>query len=329
MRPKLSICIPSYNRADLLNDTLDCISSQLRPEVEIFVSDNASTDNTSEMLRSWEQKLPNFRWHRLPENVGYDRNFINLINGATGDYCWILSSDDLVEPGTIDAILSGLSSHSSLSGVTLNGKGFSRDMNVQIQETTFSNHKNLNRDTLFEDGELAYSEIGEYFGFVSAQVINRELALKVIKDDLIYDYLNLYIHVYVIGRILQIAPRWLYLDQPLIQWRSGNDSIHELGRIRRLAVDVNGFEKISRDVWGISSKPYRTVQERVCRMFVCASLLESKVNKQSSLKYMMAIIKLCAPVYWRYPVFWYRVLPFILLPGWFLIRLKSLKNIRS
>jgi abequosyltransferase len=53
MQPTLSICIPTYNRAGLLKDLLECLSVQLTTDisekVEVVISDNCSTDRTKEV----------------------------------------------------------------------------------------------------------------------------------------------------------------------------------------------------------------------------------------------------------------------------------------
>tara|TARA_R110000787_G_scaffold242588_1_gene348636 strand:+ start:5654 stop:6553 length:900 start_codon:yes stop_codon:yes gene_type:complete len=80
----LSICIPTYNRADVLDKTLRSLF--LNPEfdsekVEVIVSDNCSTDNTIEIIA----KYPLVRYYRNDINV-IDKNFNIVLSYARGDY---------------------------------------------------------------------------------------------------------------------------------------------------------------------------------------------------------------------------------------------------
>jgi len=85
MQPLVSICIPTYNRAECLKITIESIICQ--PEfksgkVEIVVSDNASTDSTEEVCRQYSV-YDNFFYNRNPENVP-DKNFPIVLSEAHG-----------------------------------------------------------------------------------------------------------------------------------------------------------------------------------------------------------------------------------------------------
>lgn len=85
MQPLVSICIPTFNRADCLMKTIESIISQPEfksGEVEIVISDNASNDNTNEVCKQY-QSLPNFYYNRNIENVR-DRNFPIVLSKAHG-----------------------------------------------------------------------------------------------------------------------------------------------------------------------------------------------------------------------------------------------------
>lgn len=108
--PFLSICIPTYNRAGFLKECLDSLEHCWAPDIEIVVSDNASTDSTIEMLADYALRLP-LRWIRQRENVGSDRNFAAVVDMAEGRYCWLLGSDDCVTPEALSNALNLLRLH--------------------------------------------------------------------------------------------------------------------------------------------------------------------------------------------------------------------------
>lgn len=103
----LSICIPTYNRLRFLRELLPSILSQLdmglSGEVELVVSDNASTDGTSEYLRSIDNA--HLRWWTNDENIGGDRNFLKCVAKAKGEYVWLFGDDDLMPEGALARIL--------------------------------------------------------------------------------------------------------------------------------------------------------------------------------------------------------------------------------
>lgn len=74
-------------------------------EIEIFVSDNASDDDTPQVVQSFiDQGLP-ITYNRNPENVGASGNFIKCMQWASGKYIWLLGDDDLLNEGAIAYIL--------------------------------------------------------------------------------------------------------------------------------------------------------------------------------------------------------------------------------
>lgn len=108
-QPLLSICIPTWNRAKILSISLKSFQEQLASidlsEIEIFVSDNDSDDDTPQVVQSFiDQGLP-ITYNQNPENVGAAKNFIKCMQWASGKYIWLLGDDDLLNDGAISYIL--------------------------------------------------------------------------------------------------------------------------------------------------------------------------------------------------------------------------------
>lgn len=94
IKPNLSICIPTYNRADVLKHCIDAIVNHEQAKkggIEIVVCDNASTDNTQEMMSEYAQKYPYIIYIRNKENVGVIYNTLNVLDNATGAYRKLLN----------------------------------------------------------------------------------------------------------------------------------------------------------------------------------------------------------------------------------------------
>lgn len=85
-RPLLSICIPTYNRAEYLAKSIESIICQEEfktKQVEIVISDNASTDNTEYVAKDYANKYENIYYYRNAENISND-NFPLVLSKGNG-----------------------------------------------------------------------------------------------------------------------------------------------------------------------------------------------------------------------------------------------------
>ena len=108
MTPLLTICVPTFNREEDLRRLIDNLTGEIgaREDVAVLVSDNASGDGTSELLRSAAAELPWLEAHRQPENLGAMGNIRWLAeNAAPTEYLWIFCDDDLLLPGSLGTVL--------------------------------------------------------------------------------------------------------------------------------------------------------------------------------------------------------------------------------
>ncbi|MBJ7450053.1 MAG: glycosyltransferase family 2 protein, partial [Parachlamydiales bacterium] len=276
MAPKLSICIPTYNRENCLRQALDSILSQEIQGIEIVISDNASADQTIQLIEDFKKKGLDIVLHVWPKNMGADRNFLKVIEIATGDYCWLLSSDDILEPGSIKAVQNILANHSELTGVTVaSSYTYDIDLKERISDKKVFSYK---QDVIFDNAETCYANLGHYLGFISAQIINRKLWNDVIAHEKIDDYLSGYVHLYVIGKMLKNNPKWYFLSQGCVGWRANNDSFSHAGLYRRIEIDVKGFERIARDIFGKGSKVYWTHLKHVIREYVSINVIGVRIK---------------------------------------------------
>lgn len=102
-QPKVSVCIPTYNRAHFLPDAIASVLAQTYSDFELVVSDNASTDNTGEVLVGFHDAR--IRVHRNATNIGLLGNFIRCFELACGDFTVILGSDDYWDPRLLSRLV--------------------------------------------------------------------------------------------------------------------------------------------------------------------------------------------------------------------------------
>ncbi len=93
-KPFFSIVIPTYNRGNYLKLAIKSILRQNYDDYEIIITDNASTDNTKEVIYSFRNKK--IKYFKNKENIGFNRNLYKAINLAQGKYIFILGDDDLI-----------------------------------------------------------------------------------------------------------------------------------------------------------------------------------------------------------------------------------------
>ena len=104
-KPLLSICIPTYNRAYILKQSLDSLVSQNKfSEVEVVISDNCSTDGTQELVAEYVKKYPNIRYFRNEKNIE-DRNFPSVLMRATGVYRKLVNDSVCYENDALEFLL--------------------------------------------------------------------------------------------------------------------------------------------------------------------------------------------------------------------------------
>ena len=110
-RPLLTIAIPTFNRAEQLEGLLRVLKPQILnlPEVELFVSDNASHDRTPAVIACAQGRFDamgvRFRSHRHATNIGSDANFAFCFREAAGTFFWMCGDDDLIVPGAVADML--------------------------------------------------------------------------------------------------------------------------------------------------------------------------------------------------------------------------------
>jgi glycosyltransferase involved in cell wall biosynthesis len=115
-KPLLSICIPTFNRADSLGLLLENISRECAPHldrIEIVISDNASTDHTETVVKN-RSDLP-IAYSKNTKNLGGAGNLLTATAKiATGEFIWIIGDDDMILPGGIVRVLRSIIQNSEI-----------------------------------------------------------------------------------------------------------------------------------------------------------------------------------------------------------------------
>jgi glycosyltransferase involved in cell wall biosynthesis len=106
--PRVSIGLPVYNGERFLAGAIASILAQTYTDFELIICDNASTDRTSEICRSFAGRDARVRYHRQPRNLGATANFNRCFELASGDYFKWAADDDLLEPRFLEKCIRAL-----------------------------------------------------------------------------------------------------------------------------------------------------------------------------------------------------------------------------
>lgn len=101
----VSIGIPVRNAADRLENAVRSALAQDYADIEVVISDNASTDGTEELCRELARADSRLSYHRQERNLGAVGNFKEVIRVARGQYFRWLGDDDFIEPDNISRSL--------------------------------------------------------------------------------------------------------------------------------------------------------------------------------------------------------------------------------
>ena len=107
---KISVLIPTFNRAKFLQYTLDSCVSQQATDVEFVVCDDESTDDTEQVVQRYSVRDSRIKYIRQPKNVGMLRNFEIGLSHCKNEYIFALGADDALMPGSISTMLKILAS---------------------------------------------------------------------------------------------------------------------------------------------------------------------------------------------------------------------------
>ncbi len=175
--PKLSICIPTFNRASFLEQLLNSIPRNYDSSIEIIVSDNASTDETKSVVNPHEKNL-NIKYSKNTVNIGAAKNLNKSANLANGEYIWFFSDDDVMIEGAIDYFLNFVERNPCVDYVF-----YPRRLTDKALDVILCDRQPISivTDNLFLNGKqmlISVDEMSALIGFFSSTIVRREVWLK-------------------------------------------------------------------------------------------------------------------------------------------------------
>ncbi len=107
MNKKLSICIPTYNRPELLEKALKIFLDEAKEfNVPVYISDDSTNDKTKNMVEKLKKEYPLIFYRKNSKPLGIEENFFSVLNMSDTRYRWLLGDDDSLTKGAIKRVLS-------------------------------------------------------------------------------------------------------------------------------------------------------------------------------------------------------------------------------
>jgi abequosyltransferase len=256
---KLSVCITTLNRAAFIGATLESILVQATNECEVVVLDGGSTDDTERVVSEYTRRFDQLRYIKQNMNNGFDRDCDRMVELARGEYCWLMTDDDLLKEGALVTILQALGR--DLSFVIVNVELRDLNMSKVLQRRWL----NFDSDRVYgpEEMDSLVLETGNILKFMGCMVIKRSLWLarqtKRYYGSL-FNYLGVIFHEPFPSEALVIA-------EPFISYRMGNSHAWSPKVFETFMINLPSLvwslalsEAAKRKVCG-SAEPWRDVQE--------------------------------------------------------------------
>ena len=154
-KPKVSIVIPAYNYGQFVGKAIQSVLDQSFRDIELIVMDNASTDNTQEVVKSFLHDKRLIYVHN-GSNIGAEESTYKGIDKAKGEYLILLAADDYQLPGMLSLLVNELENHPDA------GFAYGRYVRVNENDTVVDDFNHSGWDDFNHDERL--DEIGRLLG---------------------------------------------------------------------------------------------------------------------------------------------------------------------
>ncbi|MER3492933.1 MAG: glycosyl transferase [Mastigocladus sp. ERB_26_2] len=231
--PSVAVCIPTYNQAQYLIESVSSACCQTYPNVEVWVSDDASTDETPQVMEQLCQQFPQVRYYRQPKNLGIAGNNTWLMSQPKTEFIVRLDSDDALMPNYVENLVSLLQkypeagyAHTAIQEIDEYGKN--RSIARVVRNKEFQN-----------SDEALMAAVSGYR--VAANIIM--FRTKVLQELRYYENRPEYVEDYDLSvRIADAGYGNVYADEVLAKYRVWTDV--KKTRSKRKHLQLRGYIRI-------------------------------------------------------------------------------------
>lgn len=269
----MTIAIPTWNRAQYLALNLQQLMQEAKGQwgkVEVLVSDNASSDNTSEVVaHAIEAGMP-VRYLRNAENIGSDANIAQCFDLATGDFVVIMGDDDLFVDGALAYVLEHLDADRT-GVVCMRPYGFNSDF--RLEQPGGGGQAKI----FLHAGEFL-AAIGPLITLISSCVINRKLLKGVQAASFCGDNL---VQVHLVLHAALIAENNIFLHRYLVACQRNNSGGYDFSQV---FVSNLGAALDSCRALGLDEQSIRAIEGHLMLAYYPFYLLRQRLARTGNLQ---------------------------------------------
>jgi glycosyltransferase involved in cell wall biosynthesis len=299
--PLLTVAIPTFNRAPFLETCLANLVPQAAGHgdaVEILVLDNASTDQTAEVVERYAARCPVLRAMRHPENLGSDRNIAACFQRARGRYVLVLGDDDVLLPGALARVLPLLDAGHGV--VFLRPFGFDRDF-IRERPPVAPGHR------IYRDPQAFVMRVHHRSTFISANVVNRERLAALDLGQAIGTNL---VQAYCFFKAVLGSPTSVMFDDYLVAAKRNNSGGYDLLRV--FVTNLNAVLDKAME-WGLGARARESFVRSMVTTWLPRYIAQSRAGQGEPFD-APAAHQLLRSAYPRSVLYWLFVYPAVRLP---------------
>lgn len=182
--PLVTIGLPTFNRADSFEKTLRSAIAQDYPNLEIVISDNASTDGTEQICNQLRKEREGVTYVRQEKNLGASNNFMTVLHHARGEYFMWLGDDDWLDANYISSCVAHFLKDTGASIVGGLPKYYIGDRYIYSGITM-----NFTDDSASKRLRNYFRQVkhnGIFYGLMRTDAVRSKPFRKVLGDDLLF-----------------------------------------------------------------------------------------------------------------------------------------------
>jgi abequosyltransferase len=332
---KLAICIPTHHgRATYLRELLESLLRQEgigNKEIEICISDNASEDGTAALVAEYQglSSIP-IKYFRFPTDMRGVRNFINVVEMAEAEYCWLVGSDDVLLDHAVARVLETLGQQPGVPGITVNKLNFDRSLTIFLgADHEIALPSSPTQTRFLATSEEIIAELGVSFGYMSAHIFRRDKWNAVVGAYGLEHLCSLrhFPHSFVFTQIASKDGGWFWLADYLVIQRLDNFCLME-EKNNQASLYATELTEDMQKAWGIILGASLPLHSKLMKKLFIIYWNPWLVLKYKSWPGILreeeaAMIQQCRRWFREVPLFWATSYPLLLTPAPVLRKAKS------
>lgn len=244
-QPLVSICVPTYNGAAFIAETLDSALNQTYQNFEIVITDDKSSDSTLDICRSYAEKDSRIKVYENAQNLGLVGNWCECVEKASSKWVKFLFQDDLLVNNCVETMISSALKH-QVDFVVCNREyifeeGFDPKVRGHYEHGLPKPELIFENDRVYKPEETAKAISHHLFnnciGEPPTFLFNKE---KYSRDDYPDNYFQLIDYIFILNKIL--VHDFVFVSDKLVKFRVHSSS-ESMRNNNKNTSDTKAFHK--------------------------------------------------------------------------------------